>query len=507
MIFLKFSKLYALYFLNIDEKVIFEIKPSSFPMSDSRSYLLKKIAKSPFLYARNTKAGMFLMCIVIAAGLTFFLGSDEFVRTQYIVLFLLFFSMLLWFTEAIPPFAVGIFIVGFLIFFMGREGTMDVQQYVQTWSDGVIWLFLGGFFLAEGMRKTRLDIRLLILTAPRFGDKAKYIILGLMFVTAILSMIMSNTATTAMMLATVTPIFSKTDNKALQKIFLLGIPTAAAIGGMGTIIGSAPNAIAVGALEAIGIKISFLQWMSVGVPLALLLIYLAWKLLLNKYTIGDLKLSTDFIKKLELKKDHKKNEKQQKRIVILVLILTVFLWLTSQWSGIPVAAISGIPIVALTMFGIIDADDVRKLPWDTLMLVAGGLALGIAIQEQELALYFISKISVFNFNIYILLLLFSLLTVVLSNFMSNTAATTILAPVAISLISMYDSANPILFTMVIGLSASCALLLPVSTPPNAIAYSTGLVEQSEFKLNGFFIGIIGPITIILWTLLLTTVFF
>lgn len=476
-------------------------------MSDSRGYSLKKIAKYPFIYARNTKVGMFLLCIAIAAGLTFFLGDDAFVRTQYIVLFLLFFSMLLWFTEAIPPFAVGIFIVGYLIFFMGREGTMDVQQYVQTWSDGVIWLFLGGFFLAEGMRKTRLDIRLLMITAPRFGDKAKHIILGLMFVTAILSMVMSNTATTAMMLATVTPLFSKIDNKALQKAFLLGIPTAAAIGGMGTIIGSAPNAIAVGALEAIGIKISFLQWMSVGMPVALLLTFLTWKLLLNKYKLGELRLSTDFIKDLERKKDSKKEKKQQKRIVISVLFVTVFLWLTSQWTGIPVAAVSGIPIVALTMMGIIDADDVRKLPWDTLMLVAGGLALGIAIQEQELALYFISKISGFDFNVYILLLLFSLLTVVLSNFMSNTAATTILVPVAISLVSMYGDVNPILFTMVIGLSASCALLLPVSTPPNAIVYSTGLVEQSEFRLAGFFIGITGPVVIILWTLLLTFVFF
>jgi len=476
-------------------------------MSDSRGYSLKKIAKYPFVYARNTKVGMFLMCLFIAAGLTYFLGSDEFVRTQHIVLFLLFFAMLLWFTEAIPPFAVGIFIVGYLIFFMGREGTMDVQQYVQTWSDGVIWLFLGGFFLAEGMRKTRLDIRLLIFTAPRFGDKAKHIILGLMFVTAILSMVMSNTATTAMMLATVTPLFSKIDNKALQKVFLLGIPTAAAIGGMGTIIGSAPNAIAVGALEAIGIKISFLQWMSVGVPVALLLTFMTWKLLLNKYKLGELKLSIDFIKDLERKKDHKKEEKQQKRIVLLVLLITVFLWLTSQWTGIPVAAVSGIPIVALTMMGIIDADDVRKLPWDTLMLVAGGLALGIAIQEQELALYFISKISVFDFNVYLLLVLFSLLTVALSNFMSNTAATTILVPVAISLISMYADVNPVLFTMVIGLSASCALLLPVSTPPNAIVYSTGFVEQSEFRLAGFFIGFTGPVVIILWTLLLSLFFF
>lgn len=457
--------------------------------------------------AQKSKLAMFFLCLSFAGLFTFILGDDDFVRTQHLVLFLLFFSILLWFTEAIPPFAVGIFIVGYLIFFMGREGTMDVNQYVQTWSDGVIWLFLGGFFLAEGMRKSRLDIRLLIFTAPKFGEKAKFIILGLMFVTAILSMVMSNTATTAMMLATVTPLFTQIDNKKLQKAFLLGIPTAAAIGGMGTIIGSAPNAIAVGAMETVGIKISFLQWMSVGVPVALILTFLVWKVLMSKYNFGELNLSTDFIKNLELKKDYKKEEVIQRRIVLIIFGVTVFFWITSQWTGIPVAAISGIPIVALTMMGIIDADDVRTLPWDTLMLVAGGLALGIAIQEQELALYFVSKISTFDFNVYLLLLIFSLISVILSNFMSNTAATTILVPVAISLVSIYGNVNPTLFTFVIGLSASCALLLPVSTPPNAISYSTGLLEQNEFRHTGIFVGLVGPVLIILWTLLVTNLHF
>jgi len=226
-------------------------------MSDSRSYSLKKIAGYPFKYARETKIGMFVLCVLVALALTFFLRDADFVKTQTLVLFLLFFSIMLWFTEAIPPFAVGIFIVGFLIFFMGQEDTMNVQQYVQTWSDGVMWLLLGGFFLAEGMKKTRLDIQLLTIAAPKFGNKTKHVILGLMFITAILSMVMSNTATTAMMLGTVTPLFAAFEKNSIKKVFLLGIPTAAAIGGMGTIIGSAPNAIAVGALEAVGLKISF----------------------------------------------------------------------------------------------------------------------------------------------------------------------------------------------------------------------------------------------------------
>lgn len=474
-------------------------------MSDSRYYSLKQIAGFPIKYARETKTGMFLACVAISALLTFLLRAPDFAKTQDLVLFLLFLSIGLWITEAIPPFAVGILIVGFLVFTMGREETMDVEQYVQTWSDGVIWLFLGGFFLASGMKKTGLDTRLLLIAAPRFGTRAKFIILGLMMITAILSMVMSNTATTAMMIATVAPLLSQTSGKQISKILYLGIPSAAAIGGMGTIIGSAPNAIAVGALEATGIQISFLEWMLIGIPVALVLTFLFWLVLIKKYGLGNESLSLEFLKKNTLK-NIPPDEVVQKNVVLFILVVTVFLWLTSQWTGIPVAVVSGVPIVGLTMLGIIDADEVRTLPWDTLMLVAGGLSLGLAIQEQGLVTYFIDQISTVEINFYILLILFSFISVALSNFMSNTAATTILIPVAISFSAASGAVNPVVLPVVIGLCASCALLLPVSTPPNAIVFSTGEVEQKEFHLGGVFVGTLGPVLIILWTLLISYVF-
>jgi len=478
-------------------------------MSDSRNYSIKQLSKIQLKVARQSRTILFLFSALIAIVLTFSLRDIEFTNTQDYVMFLLFFAIGLWITEAIPPFAVGILIVGFLVFTMGQENTMDAKRYVQTWSDGVIWLFLGGFFLAEGMKKTKLDYLLLKIAAPKFGSKAKIIVLGLMMTTAIISMLMSNTATTAMMIATVAPIFVQLGKESkVTKILLLGIPSAAAIGGMGTIIGSAPNAIAVGALEGIGIKITFIEWMIVGIPVALLLVFLFWKVLISKYKIGNETLSLDFLQipTEEPNKEFEDEDKIRKRIVLLVLGTTLLLWLTSQWTKIPVAAVSGIPIVALTMLGIIDADDVRSLPWDTLMLVAGGLALGLAIQEQGLADYFITQISSVEINFYILLLLFALTTVILSNFMSNTAATTILIPVAISLMSITEGFNPIVLPFVIGLCASCALLLPVSTPPNAIAYSTGMIEQKEFRIGGLFIGLVGPIIIILWTIAMTSFF-
>ena len=472
-------------------------------MSDSRNYSIKQLTKIQLKVARQSRTILFLFSAVTSMLLVLLLRDPSFTDTQNYVMFLLFFSIGLWVTEAIPPFAVGILIVGFMVFIVGQENSMDAKRYVQTWSDGVIWLFLGGFFLAEGMKKTKLDFLLLKLAAPKFGSQAQYITLGLMMTTATISMLMSNTATTAMMIATVTPLFTQLgrDSK-VTKVLLLGIPAAASIGGMGTIIGSAPNAIAVGALEGIGVKITFIEWMIIGIPVAILLTIMFWKVLVIKYEIKKETLSLDFLQQeIPLDEEYAEEDKIRKRIVLIVMATTLALWLTSQWTKIPVAAVSGIPIVALTMLGIIDADDVRSLPWDTLMLVAGGLALGIAIQEQGLADYFITKISSVEINFYLLLLIFSIATVTLSNFMSNTAATTILIPVGISMMSITEGIDPIVLPFVIGLSASCALLLPVSTPPNAIAYSTGFIKQSEFRIGGFFVGLVGPILIITFTLL------
>lgn len=149
------------------------------------------------------------------------------------------------------------------------------------------------------------------------------------------------------------------------------------------------------------------------------------------------------------------------------------------------------------MIRIISAQDVRKLPWDTLMLVAGGLSLGLAIKETGLAAYYVGMIRTFHLNFYVLVVIFSFLTVIFSNFMSNTATTTILIPIAIILASQ----NPIILPIVIGLSASTALFLPISTPPNAIAFSTGKIEQKDFRYGGVIAGVLGPIVIIAIVLL------
>jgi len=477
-------------------------------MADSRSYagkFLKKINESVNWQNHFT---LFILSLLVAFALFYFVSVPQFSDTQNYVLFILFLSIALWVTEAIPPFAVGILIIGFLVFSIGNDEPENVKKYVQTWSDSVIWLFLGGFFLAEGMKKTGLDKELLKITVPKFGKKSSVILLGLMMLTAVLSMLMSNTATTAMMIATISPILKTLGSQAaLSKNLLIGIPAAASVGGMGTIIGSAPNAIVVGALEGVGIQITFLEWMMFGIPIALVLIFMFWYVLLKSNPIKTKTLELSHLFNTAEERQPHKHAQLHKRITIIILVLTLVMWLTSGFTGIPVAAVSAIPIVGLTMFSIIESDEVRSLPWDTLMLVAGGLALGLAVQEQGLAQYFVSLIPASEINLYLLYIAFGLFTVVFSNIMSNTATATIFIPIAISLIMSIDVSNSITLPMIIGLSASCALLLPVSTPPNAIAFSTGMLKQSDFRLGGIFVGIIGPFVVMLWCLILVGLFY
>lgn len=448
----------------------------------------------------------FLLSIIFAFGLTYFLVNSDLDKAQIYVMFLLFLSIGLWITEAVPPFTVGLLIFGFLVFALGgyyheidpANANKYVQKYVQTWSNSVIWLMLGGFFMAEAMQKVGLDKTLFKLTISKFGSKPRFVLLGIMLVTAIFSMIMSNTATTAMMIAAVIPFVDSLDKDApFSKALLIGIPAAASLGGMGTIIGSPPNAIAVDALNNHGIPFGFLEWMVVAFPIAIIMVVVFWGFLIKKYVPKVSTIDLSFLNEVD-SSSSSRLFMMKKRFVLAVLLLTLILWLTSNLHGIPASAVSLLPIMLLTMFRIVSGDDVRKLPWDTLMLVAGGLSLGLAIKETGLAEYYVNLLRDYNLNFYALVAVFSLLTVVLSNFMSNTATATILIPIAIILVS----SNVEVLPLVIGLSASAALFLPISTPPNAIAFSTGKLAQKDFRFGGLVAGLTGPAIIIAVVLLL-----
>jgi solute carrier family 13 (sodium-dependent dicarboxylate transporter), member 2/3/5 len=466
--------------------------------SDSRYAALKWYRKLRLGWIFNTSTfiGNFLIALVV----TSFFSQLEYGESVNYVFFLTVLSIGLWITEAIPPFAVGIFIIATLLFGFGTDYILEesapVDLYVGTWTSNVVWLLLGGFFLAEGMKEVELDRSLFRFTIRRFGNRPEKLLLGLMLTTGLASMVMSNTATTAMMISSIVPLIHVLGKASpYSKALLTGIPAAASVGGIGTIIGSTPNAIAVGALQEIGISLTFVEWMAVGFPVGIFLVFAFWKFLVSRLKLSQIELD---LGKLPKKSD--KVDRFKRKAVIFTLGVTILMWVTEPVHGIPVAATSAVPIVLLTMTQVITADQVRTLPWDTLMLVAGGLALGIALVDVGLAAIVMDKVNDLDIPAFGVSVVFSLIAVLLSNVMSNTAAASILVPLGLALPMPYGMAVPV----IVAISCSCSLLLPVSTPSNAISYATGLVEQKDFRPGGLMLIVLGPVTaiiaVMLWVL-------
>jgi sodium-dependent dicarboxylate transporter 2/3/5 len=227
------------------------------------------------------------------------------------------------------------------------------------------------------------------------------------------------------------------------------------------------------------------------------LVWLFWKFLCKTRDFSSVTLDLSL-----LPKGKGKVRPFEKNAVIFTLSFTVLMWLTEPLHGIPVAATSAIPIVLLTMTQVIHSEHVRSLPWDTLMLVAGGLALGIALVEVGLAELVMVKINALPLPRLFIAIVFCMVAVLLSNVMSNTAAASILVPLSLALPDIYGIAGPVM----VAISCSCSLLLPVSTPANAIAFATGLVEQKDFRTGGLFFIFLGPIlaflAVMAWVLVL-----
>jgi len=451
---------------------------------------------------RLKKTLMFLLSLLVAAGLTFLLKEPGFTDSQVYVLFLLFFAIGLWLTEAIPAFAVSLSIIAFLVFALGNEHfnaePESIDRYVQTFSSSVIWLMLGGFFLAAAMTKTRLDQALFSFTLKISGRNPRNLLTGLMFTTMVSSMLMSNTATTAMVIASTMPLLmSLGKDSGFAKALLLGIPIAAATGGMGTIIGTPPNAIAVGALENAGVTINFIDWMKYGLPLAFLLTAISCLVLIWMFVKDRAPLSLAFLE--DQSSSTSREFVVQRRIVTAVIIVTVGLWLTTSLHGVTVAAVCALPLVVLTMTRVLEGKDIQGLPWDTLLLVAGGLSLGLALENTGLLNHYAQKLITMEIPTIMLMFIFAFLTMAVSNIMSNTAASTVMIPLGMAILVGFETQ----VALIIALSASSAMFLPVSSPPNAMAYSTGLLEQKDFRIGGVVIGLLGPLLAILWVLLIT----
>jgi sodium-dependent dicarboxylate transporter 2/3/5 len=205
-------------------------------------------------------------------------------------------------------------------------------------------------------------------------------------------------------------------------------------------------------------------------------------------------ITLDFLQ--DQKTERSKDEKIQRMIVLVIIIVTISLWLTTTIHGIKVGAVSAIPLVFLTLTGVLKSKDVQGLPWDTLLLVAGGLSLGMALQHSGLLEHYAQQMRNIKVHYITLIFILAYMTMAFSIVMSHTATSTVLIPLGIAILAGFETQ----IAIIIGLASSTALFLPVSTPPNAIVYSTGFLKISDFRSGGLVVGLLGPLIIILWVL-------
>ena len=380
------------------------------------------------------------------------------VQQRIIAIFV--FATLSWLTECIPAWATSLAIMTIMCvtvsensfqFFKG-DGIGELlksKEIMASFADPIIMLFLAGFILAIAASKSGLDTLLAKNMIRPFGNKSENVLLGFLFITGIFSMFISNTATAALMLTFLAPVFASLPANGKGRIALtMSIPLAANLGGIGTPIGTPPNMIAMKFLndpDGLNLGISFGQWMLIMGPLVVILLLICWRVILYFFPFSK--------KTIELEIKGEIHRGWRMYVVIATFIITI-IW-----------------------------------------MVAGGFALGLGMNGSGLADVAIESIPFGSWSPIVILIVSGLICYFLSNFISNTATAALLMPIlAVVCRAMGDKLDVIggTSTVLLGvaIAASTAMCLPISTPPNAIAYSTGLVEQKDMLKTGLVCGII-----------------
>jgi sodium-dependent dicarboxylate transporter 2/3/5 len=439
--------------------------------------------------------------IVLALPTSFFpFEGLTIIQQRVIAIFLL--AALCWVMEPIPIYATSVVIIvlellilsnkSFILFRLNEDQSnfgelLKYNEIMATFSSPIIMLFLGGFFLAMAATKYRLDVNLARVLLKPFGTKPKYVMLGLMLITGIFSMFMSNTATTAMMLSILAPVIILFGPKDPGKIaFALCIPVAANIGGIGTPIGTPPNAIALKYLVGDNL-ITFGEWMMFGVPFVVVMMTAAWFLINHLFPAKQ--------EKIELKITGKFLKTPKAITVYITFVTTIVLWLMGSRHGMNSYTVALIPVAIFSLTGIINKEDLKKISWDVLWLVSGGIALGLALDKTGLARLMVHSIPFDVFSPYVVLLGAAALCLIMANFMSHTATANLLMPIMAALGTSMTSLSPlggeITLILVVTFAASLGMSLPISTPPNALAHATGHVQTNQMAKVGIILGVSG----------------
>ncbi|MEX2605827.1 MAG: DASS family sodium-coupled anion symporter [Kiritimatiellia bacterium] len=440
-----------------------------------------------------------------------FCGFEDLSPAGHIALSIFCFAAVFWILEPIPIYVTSLSIIflqvlllsdqSFFLEFITRAGGGEYtvpkyQVFYGTLAHPILILFLGGFSLAKAAEKYGLDRNLTRILLKPFGSSPTRVALGVMVVTGVLSAFMSNTATTAMMMTVALPIVAKVPaGDPFRRLVALSIPVGANIGGIATPIGTPPNAVAIAALSSRGIVIPFSTWMMLATPLVVVSLLLCW--------LGMCRMFKPVITRFDLHMEGRFDLCHRAIGCYVIFGLTVLLWVTEKLHGIPSAVVAFLPMVMLPALGILDKQDIRSHAWEVLWLVAGGISLGISLTNTGMAEWMIGQVAWDAFPIYLLILLFAMVGFAVGNLISHTVSATILVPIAITLLAPEvggGAAAIIVPIAVIGIIVSFAMILPISTPPNAIALSTGLIETNDLAKAGWLVGIVGIVFTLLFGL-------
>jgi sodium-dependent dicarboxylate transporter 2/3/5 len=418
-----------------------------------------------------------------------------------------------WATEAVPIAVTALLpLVAFPLL-----GVTTIQDTAAPYANKVIFLFLGGFIVAYTMQRWNLHRRIALNVLQMFGSNGKSLVAGFMCASAVISMWVMNTSTTMMLLPIAISIITiihksvhSLDDKArndFQYALLLGVAYGATIGGMATLVGTLPNAALAGfMLETYDTEIEFSRWMMIGVPLAIVMLPLAWLALTRWAFTVNFETSGEGKAALKQMRDELGRMSVPEIRVAIIFSILVIAWvgrpMLSLLPGLSALDDSGIAMAgAIALFVIPSGDKtdpllirwqyVEQLPWNVLLLFGGGLTLASAVSKSGLAEWIGNSLQGLTaLPLVGLVVIAASMIILLTEFTSNTATTVTFLPI-VGAVAVAASIDPIVLAVPVTLAASCAFMLPVATPPNAIVFGSGMLTIPKMIRAGFVLNIIG----------------
>lgn len=418
-----------------------------------------------------------------------------------------------WLSEAVPMSVTALL----PIILFPAAGIMKIDQATTPYADPVIFLFMGGFIIAIALEKYRLHVRVALHLLKITGNTPKGIIGGFMAATGLLSMWISNTATTLMMLPMAISVIElvkpEAENKSYRNFIialLLGIAYAANIGGTATIIGTPPNIVLAGILrKTIGYDISFSTWFAFGLPFSCIMGFITYYLLTRILFRSESFLSANTAERFMLEKDTLGKISKPEMRVLAVFVTTAALWVFRGPvnSLLPQAILNDTNIAlagAACLFLIPGTheqrllvwQDVQKLPWGILLLFGGGMSLAKGLEASGIIAEIGDAASPVAGNLLLLSAVLILIMLFLTEIMSNVALATVLIPVVIA-ISSNAGVHALVLAVPVTLASSCAFMMPIATPPNAIVFSGGFITSRDMAKAGLILNLVAVVLLVL----------